>query len=58
MEGMFRANGGCGYVKKPDLLLNNNGVFNPQVKLPVKTTLMVCKKSDQTQQINLFFLQI
>jgi len=22
MEGMFRANGGCGYVKKPDILLN------------------------------------
>lgn len=23
MEGMFRGNGGCGYIKKPDFLLNN-----------------------------------
>ena len=44
MHGMFRANGGCGYVKKPDFLMNvgpNNQVFNPRVKLPVKKTLKV-----------------
>ncbi|CBI22792.3 hypothetical protein VitviT2T_011723 [Vitis vinifera] len=44
MQGMFRANGGCGYVKKPDFLLKlgpNNDVFDPQANLPVKTTLKV-----------------
>lgn len=45
MQGMFRANGGCGYVKKPDFLLNsgpNGEVFDPKVKLSVKKTLKVC----------------
>ncbi|KAL0802264.1 hypothetical protein Bca101_057440 [Brassica carinata] len=41
MRGMFRANGGCGYVKKPDILLNNNAIFDHQASLPVKTTLRV-----------------
>ncbi|CAI9772231.1 unnamed protein product [Fraxinus pennsylvanica] len=44
MHGMFRANGGCGYVKKPDFLLRAgplNEVFDPHAKLPVKTTLKV-----------------
>ncbi|KAI4306461.1 hypothetical protein L6164_029737 [Bauhinia variegata] len=44
MHGMFKANGGCGYVKKPDFLLQtgpNNEVFDPKVKLPVKKTLKV-----------------
>ncbi|CAA3014201.1 phosphoinositide phospholipase C 2-like [Olea europaea subsp. europaea] len=44
MHGMFRANGGCGYVKKPDFLLMDgphNEVFDPQAKLPVKTILKV-----------------
>ena len=44
MQGMFKANGGCGYVKKPDFLLKtfpNNEVFDPRAKLPVKTTLRV-----------------
>ncbi|XP_008233758.1 PREDICTED: phosphoinositide phospholipase C 2-like isoform X2 [Prunus mume] len=44
MQGMFRANGGCGYVKKPDFLLKtgpHNEVFDPKYKLPVKTTLKV-----------------
>ncbi|CAN0909707.1 Phosphoinositide phospholipase C 2 [Linum grandiflorum] len=44
MHGMFKSNGGCGYVKKPDFLLKsgpNNEVFDPRVKLPVKTTLKV-----------------
>ncbi|KMT05045.1 hypothetical protein BVRB_7g172040 isoform A [Beta vulgaris subsp. vulgaris] len=44
MQGMFRANGGCGYVKKPDFLLNlgpNNEVFNPGIRGQVKKTLKV-----------------
>ncbi|XP_022745764.1 phosphoinositide phospholipase C 2-like [Durio zibethinus] len=41
MHGMFKANGGCGYVKKPDFLLNSNEVFDPKVELPVKITLKV-----------------
>ncbi|KAL3638059.1 hypothetical protein CASFOL_018072 [Castilleja foliolosa] len=44
MQGMFRANGGCGYVKKPDIILNlgpNNEVFDPKRQLPVKKTLKV-----------------
>ncbi|XP_038980895.1 phosphoinositide phospholipase C 4-like [Phoenix dactylifera] len=44
MHGFFRANGGCGYVKKPDFLLeaNPNGqVFDPKARLPVKKTLKV-----------------
>ncbi|KAK4492094.1 hypothetical protein RD792_002891 [Penstemon davidsonii] len=44
MQGMFRANGGCGYVKKPDILMNvgpNNQVFDPKAKYPVKKTLKV-----------------
>ena len=44
MQGMFRSNGGCGYVKKPQFLLDvgpNNEVFDPNEILPVKTTLQV-----------------
>ncbi|CAN4101644.1 unnamed protein product [Withania somnifera] len=44
MHGMFRANGACGYVKKPDLLLSagpNNEVFDPTTNFPVKTILKV-----------------
>jgi len=44
MHGMFKANGGCGYVKKPDFLLKfgeDNEVFDPKATLPVKTTLKV-----------------
>nr|GMD18842.1 phosphoinositide phospholipase C 4-like [Ipomoea batatas] len=44
MQGMFRSNGGCGYVKKPDLLMNvgpNCEVFNPKTRLHVKKTLKV-----------------
>lgn len=43
MHGMFKKNGGCGYVKKPDFLLNSAEVFDPSAKLPVKTTLKVSK---------------
>ncbi|KAJ6810556.1 phosphoinositide phospholipase C 2-like [Iris pallida] len=44
MQGMFRANGGCGYVKKPDILLfegPDGQVFDPKAKLSVKKTLKV-----------------
>jgi phosphatidylinositol phospholipase C delta len=44
MQGMFKANGGCGYIKKPDFLLTtgpHDEVFDPKVKLPVKKTLKV-----------------
>ncbi|KAI7744582.1 hypothetical protein M8C21_017209 [Ambrosia artemisiifolia] len=36
MQGMFRGNGGCGYIKKPDFLLTGgHEVFDPRVELPV-----------------------
>ncbi|XP_038988955.1 phosphoinositide phospholipase C 2-like isoform X1 [Phoenix dactylifera] len=43
VHGMFRANGGCGYVKKPDFLFDNvpYHIFDPKVALPVKKTLKV-----------------
>lgn len=44
MHGMFRANGGCGYIKKPDFLLKpgaENEIFYDNAGLPVKTTLKV-----------------
>ncbi|MQL88741.1 hypothetical protein Taro_021317, partial [Colocasia esculenta] len=44
MQGMFRANGACGYVRKPDMLLQNSHgdkVFDPKLDLPVKRTLKV-----------------
>lgn len=44
MNGMFKANGGCGYIKKPDFLLKtgpHGEVFDPKVRLPVKKTLKV-----------------
>ncbi|KAK4606082.1 hypothetical protein RGQ29_000382 [Quercus rubra] len=45
MKGMFRANGGCGYVKKPDFLLRgggpNNRVFDPSARPPVQKILRV-----------------
>ncbi|WCJ29176.1 Phosphoinositide phospholipase C 5 [Euphorbia peplus] len=44
MDGMFRSNGGCGYVQKPDFLMNvthRNQVFDPKANLPVKITLKV-----------------
>jgi phosphatidylinositol phospholipase C, delta len=43
-QGMFRANGGCGYVKKPDALMRSKPLeldFDPRAELPVKTRLRV-----------------
>ncbi|KAI4372929.1 hypothetical protein MLD38_011109 [Melastoma candidum] len=44
MHGMFKANGGCGYVKKPDFLINqgpNKEVFDPRREQTIKRTLKV-----------------
>lgn len=44
MQGMFRANGGCGYVKKPDFLMlqgQNKEVFDPKETNEVRKTLKV-----------------
>ncbi|KDP44118.1 hypothetical protein JCGZ_05585 [Jatropha curcas] len=40
MHGMFKANGGCGYVKKPDFLLEPSP-RDPRIELPVKIILKV-----------------
>lgn len=45
-QGFFRANGGCGYVKKPSFLSPNNhgtyvNMFDPETPLPVKLKLKV-----------------
>ncbi|KAH9603848.1 hypothetical protein KSS87_005968 [Heliosperma pusillum] len=40
MQGMFRANGGCGYVKKSDVLLSNKA-FNPSTAEKVKKILKI-----------------
>ena len=44
MHGMFRSNGGCGYLKKPEILMKKNpdskdDVFDPSASLPVKKAL-------------------
>lgn len=44
MQGMFRGNGGCGYVKKPDILMKrspNDDVFDPKKQSEIKKTLKV-----------------
>uniref|UniRef100_A0A1J3DXN5 Phosphoinositide phospholipase C n=1 Tax=Noccaea caerulescens TaxID=107243 RepID=A0A1J3DXN5_NOCCA len=45
MQGMFKGNGGCGYVKKPDVLLSigpDGEIFDPcSQNLQIKTTLKV-----------------
>ncbi|AES99590.1 putative phosphoinositide phospholipase C [Medicago truncatula] len=44
MQGMFRANGGCGYVKKPEILMQKlqcDNEFDPTRIMPVKKTLKV-----------------
>ncbi|KAL6896807.1 hypothetical protein ACP4OV_007379 [Aristida adscensionis] len=42
MHGFFKANGGCGYVKKPDFLMQTEPeVFNPRKPRDVKTILKV-----------------
>ncbi|MQL79618.1 hypothetical protein Taro_012060 [Colocasia esculenta] len=43
MHGFYRANGGCGFVKKPNFLMvnQNNEVFDSKANLPVKKTLKV-----------------
>eukprot|EP00252_Welwitschia_mirabilis_P014359 TRINITY_DN31554_c0_g1_i1.p1 TRINITY_DN31554_c0_g1~~TRINITY_DN31554_c0_g1_i1.p1 ORF type:complete len:611 (+),score=71.40 TRINITY_DN31554_c0_g1_i1:96-1835(+) len=45
VHGFFKANGGCGYIKKPDFLLqqgsDDNDVFNPKASRPIKTKLKI-----------------
>lgn len=44
MHGMFRSNGGCGYLKKPEFLMKkgpNNEVFDPKKTLAVNMLLKV-----------------
>ncbi|KAK3147567.1 hypothetical protein QOZ80_3BG0283990 [Eleusine coracana subsp. coracana] len=44
MHGFYKANGGCGYVKKPEFLMQtcpDGKVFDPKADLPVKATLKV-----------------
>jgi phosphatidylinositol phospholipase C delta len=42
MHGFYKANGGCGYVKKPDFLMQTEPqVFDPRESQPVKKTLKV-----------------
>ncbi|KAL6545167.1 Phosphoinositide phospholipase C 6 [Orobanche hederae] len=44
MHGLFRSNGGCGYVKKPDVLMKkgrSSEVFDPKLPWPVRKTLKV-----------------
>ncbi|GLT27280.1 hypothetical protein SLA2020_022900 [Shorea laevis] len=43
-HGMFRSNGGCGYLKKPDFLMRvgpDDQVFDPKAKMPVRKVLKV-----------------
>ncbi|XP_051143842.1 phosphoinositide phospholipase C 6-like isoform X2 [Andrographis paniculata] len=44
MQGLFRSNGGCGYAKKPAVLMEKDAsgdVFDPKLPWPVRTTLKV-----------------
>ncbi|XP_044384740.1 phosphoinositide phospholipase C 6-like [Triticum aestivum] len=42
MHGFYKANGGCGYMKKPDFLMQSEPeVFDPKKPQPVKKTLKV-----------------
>uniref|UniRef100_A0A0D9X399 Phosphoinositide phospholipase C n=1 Tax=Leersia perrieri TaxID=77586 RepID=A0A0D9X399_9ORYZ len=42
MHGFYKANGGCGYVKKPDFLMQTEPeIFDPKKPLPPKKTLKV-----------------
>lgn len=59
MHGMFRSNGSCGYVKKPQFLMDigpHNEVFDPKVKLPVKKTLQVSKMCFHMESLKNFKL--
>ncbi|CAI8597339.1 unnamed protein product [Vicia faba] len=41
MQGMFKANGGCGYVKKPEFLIQESAHFDPKKTLQVRQILKV-----------------
>ena len=40
-DGMFRVNGGCGYVLKPQFMLSDDATWNMGIDLPQKYTLEV-----------------
>ena len=55
MHGMFKANGECGYVKKPDFLMqtgSHNEVFDPKRTLLVKKTLKVSTSFNLRSECN------
>ncbi|KAE8724349.1 hypothetical protein F3Y22_tig00010533pilonHSYRG00219 [Hibiscus syriacus] len=42
MHGMFRANGGCGYVRKPEHLTRpSDQLIDPKTTFPVRKTLKI-----------------
>lgn len=47
-HGFFLSNGGCGYVKKPDIFLEGSLSYDDILKLPPKVTLKVCPCSLST----------
>lgn len=60
MQGMFRANGGCGYVKKPQILMHKHqcdNEFDPTRVLQVKKTLKVKHISLNSQYYIFFYKQ-
>ncbi|KAL0382123.1 UNVERIFIED_CONTAM: Phosphoinositide phospholipase C 2 [Sesamum calycinum] len=54
MQGMFKANGGCGYVKKPEFLLGHDGrVFDPKAAIPIRTTLRTVQRAEKIRHKNI-----
>lgn len=46
-HGRFRSNGGCGYVLKPNVLMENTPTtFNPLARMDVKMVLRVSNSND------------
>ncbi|GLT48754.1 hypothetical protein SLA2020_223610 [Shorea laevis] len=43
MQGLFRSNGGCGYVKKPKILMQDDKVFEPKASIVGKKTVLKVK---------------
>ncbi|GLT52018.1 hypothetical protein SLA2020_253820 [Shorea laevis] len=43
MQGLFRSNGGCGYVKKPKILMQDDQVFEPKARIVGKKTVLKVK---------------
>ncbi|KAL5562636.1 hypothetical protein UlMin_032383 [Ulmus minor] len=59
MHGMFRANGGCGYVKKADFLMKlgpYNKVFDPKLFYPFPDLYMHYKFEHYSANSFTYFL--